>query len=882
MTATPREINNGDAALQVLRSTDVPVPSKTAPISPVLRDNDRMRHVDRNAVPVPGIIASVAALRAKARARTYFSEQEDVVRKQSRFDFEQRIWLETRDVLFTLFAGKCAYCETPLGTLSQVSVDHFRPKGSVRETSGTRLDHGYWWLAYAWENLYPACRACTSYKHDAFPLEEESARARSPSDPTQRERPLLLDPCEDWPEEHLRYLDNGRVEGLTSRGATTIALLRLDRAELVENRRRQMQEFEGRFNIDPIRVSELLESSVGYVQAVWQRLARFAQQQGTSDSWRTHLRTRGVHLHTLQILFSQNRELTTLTATAPSSRPDTAAPALNKRTVAVRIRRVEIQNIRAVHKLCIDLPQERAAPVMRSEDFLANSPGSGQETLPWLLLLGENATGKSTVLEALALALIGQEELDERQLSPARWLTRGKRVGHITVTLREGSEERTIRLRIDATGFHFEEGGEPLSHLIRGYGRARLPGGRRPRKRSNIDVENLFYPREGLVDVDYFFGSLSGATNEDAVSFDADTPSQFDLAVRAVWDVLRGARPPEGSTSRKAGPSADRYFYISKDDRRLHVKLDDEDFAFEELSAGYQSTVSLIADILAGEPGGVAIEPHELTGIVLLDEIGTDLHPRWRRRIVRDLREALPNIQFVASTHEPLCLQGLQREDKIVLLRSTEPRVKVFGEGDPSPVGMRADQILTSRFFGLHSTIDEGLDYLFRHYYETLAKLVSLRETAEAKSTIDSAEIVDRLDAHEARIKELQRELENERRALDNARDEFIKARSHIAGASSGDFDTLTQQVEELRCRIVQQTGAAAERGNVVALRLGSTLREQRLLEIIDEEIARDYLPSSREDGGANDLASMKLLRAETKARVLALWRAKSNFKDGA
>ncbi len=47
-------------------------------------------------------------------------------------------------------------------------------------------------------------------------------------------------------------------------------------------------------------------------------------------------------------------------------------------------------------------------------------------------------------------------------------------------------------------------------------------------------------------------------------------------------------------------------------------------------------------------------------GIVLIDELDMHLHPKWQRRIVQDLQNAFPDMQFIATTHSPFILQSLE------------------------------------------------------------------------------------------------------------------------------------------------------------------------------------------------------------------------------
>jgi uncharacterized protein (TIGR02646 family) len=54
---------------------------------------------------------------------------------------------------------KCCYCEQriPKGFND---VEHYRPKAVAARQPGSNDTHGYWWLAFTWENLLFACPAC--------------------------------------------------------------------------------------------------------------------------------------------------------------------------------------------------------------------------------------------------------------------------------------------------------------------------------------------------------------------------------------------------------------------------------------------------------------------------------------------------------------------------------------------------------------------------------------------------------------------------------------------------------------------------------------------------------------------------------------------------
>jgi hypothetical protein len=128
---------------------------------------------------------------------------------------------------------------------------------------------------------------------------------------------------------------------------------------------------------------------------------------------------------------------------------------------------------------------------------------------------------------------------------------------------------------------------------------------------------------------------------------------------------------------------------------------------------------------------GKVSDMRDLSGIVLLDEIGTNLHPRWRMAIVDRLGRTFPRIQFIASTHEPLCLRGLGAGEVSVLKRD---RACVrLADSLPSPAGLRVDQLLTSDFFGLHTTIDPDVERDFEIYYDLPAREKSLSSAEREK-----------------------------------------------------------------------------------------------------------------------------------------------------
>lgn len=97
--------------------------------------------------------------------------------------------------------------------------------------------------------------------------------------------------------------------------------------------------------------------------------------------------------------------------------------------------------------------------------------------------------------------------------------------------------------------------------------------------------------------------------------------------------------------------------FYDKQEEQLMYKVDDTMLPIMQLSAGYQSLVWMAFDIAYRM---AVLNPDkkehiaETKGIVLIDEIDMHLHPRWQWNIVNALKTVFPNVQFIAATHSPI------------------------------------------------------------------------------------------------------------------------------------------------------------------------------------------------------------------------------------
>ena len=165
-----------------------------------------------------------------------------------------------KEALITIFGTKCAYCESPYSHINAMDVEHYRPKSAYLDDQGKLCKPGYYWLAATYENLLPSCGDCNRErklfhrKKDGKLVKTKSGKAnRFPVAPgtratslaqEQHERPMLLNPCNDEPDEHLRFSVDGFVEVALSpqeaalgKGRESIIVYGLIRNDLVSERK---------------------------------------------------------------------------------------------------------------------------------------------------------------------------------------------------------------------------------------------------------------------------------------------------------------------------------------------------------------------------------------------------------------------------------------------------------------------------------------------------------------------------------------------------------------------------------------------------------------------------------------------------------------------
>jgi hypothetical protein len=331
--------------------------------------------------------------------------------------------------------------------------------------------------------------------------------------------------------------------------------------------------------------------------------------------------------------------------------------------------RFVIENIRAIQRMEWQVPLQRA-------------PG-------WHVILGDNGSGKSSVLRSIALGFVGTKEAMALRLDWTSWLRGGGAWGVVHLELAPdpkldrmgGGKGLRLPRRVEATvGLPPVLGGSgsyptepskkgklaPDSHVW-GAGGGWFSAAYGPFRRftgGNERYEKLFSTNPRLARhlsvFDESVALIEGLRWLQQLQFqvlEGDPESELLLEALKKFINQPGFLPHharlEEITSRGV-------LFVDGNGARVAV---------EELSDGYRSILSmtfeLIRQLLVTYGPKRVFHPKDPTkvdvpGVVLIDEVDAHLHPTWQRRVGLWFREHFPKLQFIVTTHSPLVCQAAE------------------------------------------------------------------------------------------------------------------------------------------------------------------------------------------------------------------------------
>ena len=316
----------------------------------------------------------------------------------------------------------------------------------------------------------------------------------------------------------------------------------------------------------------------------------------------------------------------------------------------------------------------------------------------WHVVLGDNGSGKSSFLRAIALALVGAGRAEGLRQSWNDWLTHGEQKGEIRLMLWSATPDVLHLANMPADNLYSP--GVKLHRKSKDEAElADLP----PNDPSRQSLAQMLSLDEVCTAREWFstsfgpFRRFTGGSGQlsKLPPLLARHLSLFDegIAFTKCLDWLQDLKfralehDPEGGLLERlirfvnesdCLPSGVRIEEVTsrnvmfRDANGVVVPVTD-------LSDGYRSVLSMTFEIIRqmaitfgpdemfhpGDPTRITPE-----GVVIVDEIDAHLHPTWQSRIGHWFCDHFPNVQFIVSTHSPLVCQSAENGSVYLLPRS--------------------------------------------------------------------------------------------------------------------------------------------------------------------------------------------------------------------
>lgn len=345
------------------------------------------------------------------------------------------------------------------------------------------------------------------------------------------------------------------------------------------------------------------------------------------------------------------------------------------------IQKIEIKNVRSIVNFEFELQQKEHLP-------------------GWHVLIGDNGSGKSSVLRSISLGLIGPRQALRLNPDWEEWLRSDTNEGSISLEVyydrdfdrysgggqpvqkniavllnltRNMDSDKSGRVELNEFGSRDTTARKRAYNYIWGENKGWFSAGYGPFRRfSGSDAQNqslMFTSGKVSAHASVFFESVALSNYREWLkNLDYTSSRGTDHEARTAEQLFQHIKEfinqdgflPFETRLDAIVPTPNGTSVVFVDGNGNHVNI-------EQLGDGYRSILSMTLELIRQMTLTYEIDqvfdPSDPTkigapGVVLVDEIDAHLHPEWQRRIGFWLIEHFPKIQFIVTTHSPLVCQA--------------------------------------------------------------------------------------------------------------------------------------------------------------------------------------------------------------------------------
>lgn len=324
--------------------------------------------------------------------------------------------------------------------------------------------------------------------------------------------------------------------------------------------------------------------------------------------------------------------------------------------------------------------------------YMENMPIDTQ----WIFLTGENGSGKTSVLKAIATSL-GYRLLDKKEIADSPNF-------QVSVNLHKGKDFSSYRrLQNEGCNKRF-----PLVSALVLFGPNRLISQKGNTNKGGfskaLKKEGMFSPlwdfEYRMLDIEEQFDQWRREKRKGRDELEKRIyfiRTLLSKVVPGLYDI----RFEERIRTSPGQAIIETKYIIRKDENSA-----EEEKYWQQLPSGTRSVFAMVSEMLIRlyHFQKDIIDPSELRGIVIIDEIDLHLHPNAQRQLIIDLSEVFRNVQFIVATHSPIPLLGAPQNSRFFKVeRELETGIEIIDLNDIDVYHLLPNTILTSDLFGMNS-----------------------------------------------------------------------------------------------------------------------------------------------------------------------------------